>query len=194
MLPHDPHIASLGHWIVRNWRGEVGAVVVAGVGKEVVDFVLVEARQLQVEVEAPEFLKFGAEEVQIPIRLLMAAIIHEPVSFDLGWRQVGRYVDRHLCEAQLLRGQQSGMPADNDKSFVDNDGHAEPELFDGRGDFVNRALRDLAAIPGVRNRFIDRPPTHFKIIHPSPTTRLDFGIFRRVRLALACRTVPLIIL
>ena len=35
----------------------------------------VEARQIQVEIEPPQFFKLGAKKLEVPIRLLVAAVV-----------------------------------------------------------------------------------------------------------------------
>ena len=54
----------------------------------------------------------------------------------------------------------------DDPIFIDNDTLSPAELFDGNGDLVNRTLRDLTAVPEVRNRPVDRPHAHLEIVHP----------------------------
>jgi hypothetical protein len=87
-------------------------------------------------------------------RLLVAPAIHEPISFDLGRRQIVRDVHWHLLEAQLLGGEQPRVTADDDAVFVHNDGGAPAEfelgraghLVRGRGSraLLARALRNVA--------------------------------------------------
>jgi hypothetical protein len=88
--------------------------------------VLVEAGQFEVEIEAPQFFEFGTKKLEVPIGLLVAAIVHQPVSFDLGWRQVIGDMDRHLLESQLLRRQQPRVPADDDAVLIYDDCLPQP--------------------------------------------------------------------
>src|SRR5262249_36814927 len=85
----------------------------------------------------------------------------------LRWREVLRHVNRHLRQAQLLRSEQPRVPADDHSVLIDDDGNAKPEFFDRCGDLVDRALWNFAAVPRIRNRFVDGPPTHYEIIHPT---------------------------
>jgi hypothetical protein len=66
--------------------------------------------------------------------------------------------------------------------------HVESELTDRRGDFVDRALWDLPAVSGVTESVCQsatNTPPNRSSMH---LLRLDSRNFRRVRLALACRT------
>ena len=45
MLAQNPQVAESCNGILRHWRGNVGAVVVTGVGKEFVDLATIEAGQ-----------------------------------------------------------------------------------------------------------------------------------------------------
>ncbi len=121
---------------------------------------LVEAGQAQVKVERAEFLQFGSQQLLVPIRLFMAAVVHEPVRFDLGRRQVVGDVNRHLLQPQLLSRQKPRVAADDDAVFVNDDGLPPAKLLDARGDLVDRALRNLAAVAGVGDRLINRPPAY----------------------------------
>ena len=55
-------------------------------------------------------------------------------------------------------------------------GYAPAKLFDRCGDLVNRALGNLAAVPGVGNRFVDRPQAHFRSFIRTPALRLDWDL------------------
>jgi len=69
-------------------RDNVCGVVRIRIGKEVVDFTIIEAGQFEVEVETPQIRKLGSKDVKIPLRLLMAAIVHEAIRPDLLRREL----------------------------------------------------------------------------------------------------------
>src|SRR4051812_45196540 len=104
----------------------------------------------------------------------MAAIVHESIGFHLSRREIVGDMHRNLLQAQLLRREQSGVPADDDAVSIDDNRLAPTELLDGGGYLVDCLLGNLAAVLGVTDRFVDRPPTHFKIVHPC--TSLQTGL------------------
>ena len=70
----------------------------------------------------------------------MAAIVHQPVGFDLGGRQIIGNVHRHLLKAELLGCQLPRVAANDDAVFVDNDRDAPAEFLDRRGDLVDVSI------------------------------------------------------
>jgi hypothetical protein len=60
----------------------------------------------------------------------MAAIVHQPVGFDLRRGQVLGDVDGHLAEAQFLRRKPPGVAANYYAVFIDDDALPKPELLD----------------------------------------------------------------
>ena len=83
----------------------------------------------------------------------VAAVIHEPVGIDLRRRQVVGHMDRHLLQAELLRGQEPGVPADDHAVFVHDDYLPPAKLLKGCCNLVDRALGNLAGVTDVRDRF-----------------------------------------
>ena len=86
------------------------------------------------------------EKIEVPVSFLMATIVHEPVCTDLRRRQVVGDVDRRLGPAELKRAQPANMPHNYYAVLVDDDRLLPPIFEQGRGDFVDRALRNFARV------------------------------------------------
>src|SRR5260370_12699957 len=68
------------------------------------------------------------------------------------------------------------MPADDDAVLIDNDCLTPSKFRDARSELVDRALGDLATVTGVWDQFVNWPPAHLQIVHPSPSrTELDLS-------------------
>ena len=158
--PTEPQVAGNRNRVLGEVRDLVRPVVEVGIREQVFDLSFIEAGQLEVEVEPFQFLKFGPEELEVPIRLLVAEVVHQSVRFDLSRRQIIGYVDWRLFKAQLFRREQSGVPADNYKILVNDDCLAPAKFLYRRGDFVDRSLRNLPAVTGVGDYFLDFALAH----------------------------------
>ena len=90
----------------------------------------IEPGQLEIEVEIPQFFEFRPEQIEIPVGLLVAAVVHQPVRFDLRRRQVVGDVDGNLLQPQLLRGQQPDVATDDDAVLIDDDGLPPAKFLD----------------------------------------------------------------
>ena len=99
----------------------------------------------------------------------MTSIVHEPVGFHFGRRQIVGLMDRHLRESQLPSRQPAGVSADNYGITVDNYGAAfayrlSDSLSAGVGVVVYRfdvdslflAVGHSGGVFGPAAKFIDR--------------------------------------
>src|SRR5262245_1052898 len=97
-------------------RNDVSAVVGVGIGKELVDLAVVEPSQCQVEIETLQFLEFRPKQLQVPIRFLMAAVVHKPEATDLLWGEIMRHMHGNLAEAFLACCRPAQMSDDDSSS------------------------------------------------------------------------------
>ena len=83
-------------------------------------------------------------------------IIHQSVCTDLRRRKFVGNVDWRLGPAQLKGAQPAHMPHDNHTVLVDHDRLLPAVLFQGRSDFVDRALANFARVFFEREDFAQR--------------------------------------
>jgi hypothetical protein len=69
--------------------------------------------------------------------------------------------------AAALRSKRESFRGRSFTIFIDDDCLPPPELLDAGSYFVDWTFGDLAAISGIGNRFVVRPPAHLQIVHPS---------------------------
>ena len=115
-----------------------------------------ESRKTQIERKRAELGEFRTEKIEVPVRLLMTTIVHEPVRADLRRRQLVGGVNRRLGPAELKCRQPAHMPHDDHTVLVDHDRLLPPVLLQRRRDLVDRSLRDLARVFCVRQDFAQR--------------------------------------
>lgn len=118
---------------------------------------LVEPRQRQVQVERGEFLHLLFENRQVPLRLVMRPVVHQPERANLLRRKVAGDVDRDFGEPGLARGRPTQMADHDDVERVDHDGLAEAELPQRRSYLGDRFRRPLARVLRVVDGAIDGP-------------------------------------
>ena len=162
VLATDPHIARLGDGLGLHLGGLVGIGqaldrrLFLSQAEQAVEFVLVKAGQLQVEVQVLQVLEFQGQQFLVPVRQLRHAIDADAERLDLGVGQVIGEQDGDGGELELARGLEPQVAIDHRAVAFGDDGDAEAELSDRGGDAVDGVIV-VAGISRVLHQPVNRP-------------------------------------
>jgi hypothetical protein len=131
----------------------------------------IEAGERQVKVARLQLRQLRAQKIEVPIRLLVAAIVHQPISLDLCIGQIAGNVNRDLLHFELPSRAPPDVPHGDNALRVDHDRLPPAELRDAGRNLVDGSLGDLARVLGIRDDLFDIPPfnieCHRTIAFPS---------------------------
>lgn len=102
----------------------------AGIIKKSVDLAKVEPRQAEVKSRAVKLVQLKRQHLVVPCRFLRRTVIGEPVCPRLFRRQLGRDMNRHGIQAELLGSRQANVACQDDTFVIDHDGLAPAKFLD----------------------------------------------------------------
>ena len=91
-------------------------------------------------VEILEIKQFFGKQISVPLRKLARLVVRQPIRLDLLFGQVVRVYNRDFLAFQLFRGFVPGMTGNDNSVLVNDDGLLSAELFNRRGDSINRSV------------------------------------------------------
>ena len=115
----------------------IRGLIIRCIQTEDIDLSRIEARELHIKIGSIEFGDFEFEQIKIPTRFLVAAVVHQTICSDLGGRQPLGNMDRDLFHPALFRCQPADMSDDNDSIPVDDDRLAPTILLNRGADLVD---------------------------------------------------------
>jgi hypothetical protein len=172
VLAEDPQVARLRDRSVGRRGNVVGINEAFGdVGLE--DFRQVVGREAQAVDRVVRVLQLGQldlQEAEVPLGQLARLVVRDPVGADLVGREVERDVDRHLLEAELLRGAEAGVAGDDHALGVHHDRLAEAEFLERRRHGGDRGIV-VPRVGLVGRDLVDRDESNFHglLTYPSLT-------------------------
>ncbi len=122
-----------------------------------IQFLVVEAQQIEVELFFSERCQFRRQQLVVPPGIQRQAIIDQNVSPFLRFGEMVEHDDGHFGEAQFASCLQPGVPGDYTGIAVDQDGVGEPELADAGRDLCDLLGGVGARIARIGNQPINRP-------------------------------------
>ena len=94
-----------------------------------VQLILIEPgqRQIEIAVQFLDALEFRPDQIEIPRRLIVGAVVHQPVRLHLAGREIPRHVNGNLGQRHGLGGQQTDVANHDHAGGIDHDGLPPPE-------------------------------------------------------------------
>ena len=126
----EPQVAGPGDRHDRRQRDQIlfpaGFLLREQIG---VQLILIEPgqRQIEIAVQFLDALEFRPDQIQIPRRLIVGPIVHQPVRLHLAGREIERDVNGNLGHRHRLGGQQPNVANDDHAVGIDHDRLPPPE-------------------------------------------------------------------
>jgi len=167
MVPEHPEVAGLRDRLVRWLRDSVrvGQPLGAGRAEHLLQLRRRETQELQVHVHAAQFGELDGQQFHVPRGQVRDLVVGDAIGPDLRRGEVGRHVDGHGLQSQLLRRLPARMADDDDPFGVHDDGLPEPVLPDGPGDGLDSAVVVAGVVlVGLDVRYLAKFDLHGSIL------------------------------
>jgi hypothetical protein len=157
VVPEHPEIAAAGDGRGGRLRNLVFVhqPLDGRLGQETGQFVVFETGQRQVELVELQIGQFELEQLVVPARILMRAVVHQPVGAQLRRRQAMRDMHRHARHTEPLGRLVAGVADDDHHVLVDDDRLTPAELGQRGGDRGD-SLLVAARVARIGHKLVDR--------------------------------------